>query len=224
MRAVVVPESMAISSEIDRSGLDRESTQWLVDLGATTDGPAIERLRELLLRIARKEVQRRNSTGMIRGPELDDIAHQAADDAVVLILSKLTEFRGESRFTTWAYKFVIFEVSRKLGRHFWSEPRADPGDEGWERLPDRFGFGPEEQAESRDLLEAVRWAVEETLTDHQRRVFVSLIVDDVPLDALVIELSTNRNAVYKTMFDSRRKLRKALEAAGYLNDVGSRLP
>jgi len=198
--------------------LDGESHEWLRALGCARDrerNAALARLHEMLLRIARAEVRRRSPSVDISGPELDDLAHQAAADAMA-ITSKLVTFRGESRFTTWAYRFVILEVSMKLGRHFWREHGIsfDPGD--WDRLPDRFGINPAHEAEGRDLAAAVREAVDGELTERQREVFVAIIVNGAPLDAVVVELGTNRNAIYKMMFDARRKLRAALVANGYL--------
>jgi RNA polymerase sigma-70 factor (ECF subfamily) len=56
----------------------------------------------------------------------------------------------------------------------------------------------------------------------QRRVFVAIVLSDVPLDALTIELAS-RNAIYKMLFDARRKLRAALAANGYLgHDIAGR--
>jgi RNA polymerase sigma-70 factor, ECF subfamily len=157
----------------------------------------------------------------VTGAELDDLAHQAAADAMVAILGKLGEFRGESKFTTWAYKFVMFEVSAKVGRHFWQRPTVPMEPEDWERLPAVFGFDPAERSESRELFEALRHAVEHDLTARQRQIFVAIVVRGVPLDALVIELGTNRNAIYKTMFDARVKLRVALAAKGFLEEAGA---
>jgi RNA polymerase sigma-70 factor (ECF subfamily) len=200
--------------------LDPESAGWLRMLTGT--GPAQEaalaRLHEMLVRIARGEVGRRAPRLRLAGPELDDLAYQAAADALIAITGKLGQFRGESRFTTWAYKFVIFEVSAKIGRHFWRDPGVRLDAEDWDRLPDRFGFDPAQEAEWRDLLAALRRAVDEELTARQRRVFVALVLNGVPLDALVIELASNRNAIYKTLFDARRKLRAALAANGYVGD------
>jgi RNA polymerase sigma-70 factor (ECF subfamily) len=200
--------------------LDPDSAGWLRMLAGT--GPAREaalaRLHEMLVRIARGEVGRRAPRLQLTGPELDDLAHQAAADALIAITGKLGQFRGESRFTTWAYKFVIFEVSAKIGRHFWRHPDIPLDAEDWERLPARFGFDPVQEAEWRDLLAALRRAVDEELTARQRRVFVAIVLNGVPLDALVIELASNRNAIYKTLFDARRKLRAALAANGYIGD------
>jgi RNA polymerase sigma-70 factor, ECF subfamily len=194
--------------------------EWVRALsgGGIEQERATVRLHEMLLRVARAEARRRSGQLRISGPELDDLAHQAAADAVVAIIAKVGEFRGESRFTTWAYKFVIFEVSGKIGRHFWRHPTVPLETEDWDRLPDRFGLDPARESEWRDLVQALRRAVEEELTGHQRRVFTAIVVDGVPLDALVAQLGSSRNALYKTMFDARRKLRASLVANGYLHE------
>jgi RNA polymerase sigma-70 factor, ECF subfamily len=198
--------------------LDPDSAGWVRMLSGT--GPvreaALARLHEMLVRIARGEIGRRAPRLQLSGPELDDLAYQAAADALMAITGKLGQFRGESRFTTWAYKFVIFEVSAKVGRHFWRHPDVRLDAEDWDRLPARLGFDPAQEAEWRDLLAALRRAVDEELTARQRRVFVAIVLNGVPLDALVIELASSRNAIYKTLFDARRKLRAVLAAHGYV--------
>ena len=206
------------------AGLDPDSAQWLGVLGGV--GPrrdaALARLHEMLVRIASNEVRRRASRLQLTGPELDDLAYQAAADALIAITGKLGQFRGESQFTTWAYKFVIFEVSVKIGRHFWRHPSVPFDAEDWDRLPGRFGFDPAQEAEWRDLLAALHRAVDEELTERQRRVFVAIVLNNVPLDTLVIEMASNRNAIYKALFDARRKLRATLVANGYLTGDSSR--
>jgi RNA polymerase sigma-70 factor (ECF subfamily) len=200
------------------AGLDAESAGWV----RARPGPAprreaaLARLHELLVRIARGEAARRGPRLAITGPELDDLAFQAAADALVAITGKLGQFRGESRFTTWAYKFVIFEVSAKIGRHFWRHPAVRLDAEDWDRLPARFGADPAHQAEWGDLFAALRRAVDTELTSRQREVFVAIVLNDVPLDTLVMHLGSNRNAIYQVLFDARRKLRAALAANGYL--------
>lgn len=179
-------------------------------------------LHALLLRAARREIARRGPQQQITGPELEDLAYQAAGDALLAITAKIGQFRGDSRFTTWAYKFVIFEVSVKMGRHFWRDPHKSLDAENWDRLPDWFGFDPARESEWRDLLAALHRAVDSELTPRQREVFVAIALNDVPLETLVIKLGSNRNAIYKMMFDARRKLRAALVANGYLNDAESR--
>jgi RNA polymerase sigma-70 factor (ECF subfamily) len=178
--------------------LDDESRRWMEELAGATREEALARLHALLLRVGRAELGRRRGRHPITGPELDDLAHQAADDALVAIVTKLPGFRGESRFTTWAYKFAVLEVSAKLGRHFWQRPRAFMDDDDWDRLPDRLGVAPEAYAQRRELV-------------------VAIVVDGVPLDALVARTGSNRNAIYKTMFDARRKLHAVLVANGHLS-------
>ena len=201
------------------AGLDAESAAWLQGLGG--DGArrdaALARLHERLVRIARREVARRGPTLAITGPELEDLAYQAAADALLAITAKVGQFRGESRFTTWAYKFVIFEVSAKIGRHFWRHPVVSLDAEDWSELPARFGFDPAHQAEWGDLFAALRRAVDTELTPRQREVFVAIVLNGVPLDTLVIHLGSSRNAIYKMMFDARSKLRASLVANGYID-------
>src|SRR5262245_906336 len=204
--------------------LDSESREWLDGLcsaGSRRDD-TLARLHRLLVRVARSEVGRRNSTLRLAGPELDDIAHQAAADALMAIDAKVHGFRGESRFTTWAYKFVSGEVSTKIGRHFWRRNGVSLDQEEWGRLPERVGLQPRARAEWNDLVAALRRAVDEDLTDHQRRLFVAIILNGVPVDALAMELDTSRNAIYKALFDGRRKLRANLAADGYISDTPSR--
>lgn len=200
------------------AALDDESADWLRALtaaGACRDD-AVRRLHERLLRVARHAMHRRKSR--IAGTELDDIAHQAAADATMAVLATLATFRGESRFTTWAYKFVILEVSNKIGRHYWRNPPVSLQDEDWDRLPDRFGIDPSRHAEAAELAAAIRRAVDTTLTERQRRLFVDIVLDAVPLDALVTKLGVSRNAIYKTLFEARRKIRAYLVANEYLPD------
>jgi len=178
-------------------------------------------LHDRLLRIALAEVRRRSGRTPVTGPELDDVAYQAAGDAMLAILGKLGEFRGESRFTTWAYKFVILEVSSKLGRHYWRNPPVALDAGQWERLPDRLGLDPHQHAEAAGILAEVRHVIESELTAHQRRIFIAVIVDGIPLDALADKLNLQRNAIYKVIFDTRRKIRRALVAKGYLDEAGA---
>ena len=198
--------------------VDAESAEWVRALAGT--GPQQEaelaRLHGLLVRIALADAGRRGPRHRITGQELEDLAYQAAADALLAITAKLGQFRAESRFTTWAYKFVVFEVSAKLGRHFWRHSTVPLDAEDWDRLPDRFGFEPERVSEWRDLITALRRAVDTELTPRQREIFVAIVLNDVPLDALVAQLGSNRNAIYKMLFDARRKLRAALAADGYL--------
>ncbi len=205
-----------------RGRLDPESAAW-VDALEGGRGPRYEqactRLHELLVRIAMDEVFRRGPRYRIAGPELNDLAHQAAADALMRITNKIEQFRGDARFTTWAFRFVVLEVSNALSRHFRRVSNTRFDFDEWAQVPDRSGTDPVSHWQARELVEAARDAVETALTARQRKVFTA-VVNGVPLEKLASELETNRNALYKTMFDARRKLRARLMAGGHLSAAG----
>jgi RNA polymerase sigma-70 factor, ECF subfamily len=214
-------ERTAMENVASRGSLDENSREWLRSLAVPAERErALTSLHQMLLRAAHAELRRRSLPAMVAGQEQDDLAHQAADDALLAITGKLDRFRGESRFTTWAYKFVILEVSAKLARYYWRDPPAPMRDDAWERIPDRSGADPVAHAESRDLAAALRRAVTEALTERQRRVFVAIVMEGIPLEALAVDLGSTRNALYKIMFDARRKIRAHLVAHGYLDPEG----
>ena len=197
---------------------DDESRRWVSGLrdGSRQRDQTIASLHALLLRVARHEVHRRRAMlGNASGPELDDLAQQAADDALMTIISKIDEFRGASRFTTWAYKFALFEVSGKVARHAWRRQAPAADDNVWDRLPDNLSTLPGARAEQRDLLEALQSALAADLTERQRYVFVAVALNEIPIDVVALELGSNRNAIYKNLFDARRSLRSSLAAAGH---------
>ncbi len=201
-------------------GLDAESREWLRCLRATdsTRDEAIGRLHELLLRAARFEVARRRPTlPHLRGDELEDIATEAADDALMSVLRRLDDFRGASRFTTWVYKFALLEAAVKLRKRAWQGREVPLEPEGW-GLFSSSDLEPDAEAEQSELLTTLQSAIAEVLTPHQRRVLVALALNGVPIDVLAERLNTNRGALYKTLHDARRKLRKHLAECGLALD------
>jgi RNA polymerase sigma-70 factor (ECF subfamily) len=134
------------------------------------------------------------------------------------ILGKLDDFQGAARFTTWACKFVILELSTRLRRRAW-RGRVIDDETVWNRLADA---SPSviDTLQGRELRAALRHAVAEDLTDRQRLVFRSAVVQEVPIDVLAERLSCSRGAIYKVLHDARRSLRRALARAGHLE--GSR--
>jgi RNA polymerase sigma-70 factor, ECF subfamily len=176
----------------------------------------VAKLHEAMHRAARHELRRRRGQlPSLSGPEFDDIAQQCADDAVVNVLARVDEFRGLSRFTTWAYKFVMFEVSNKVARHAWQRQPPGTDELAPEGVPDALAQKPGERAERREQLAALKTAIDEDLTARQREVFVAVALNDVAIDVLALQLGSNRNALYKNLFDARRRLRASLAAAGH---------
>jgi RNA polymerase sigma-70 factor, ECF subfamily len=198
------------------SVLDPESREWLRALRATgpTRDTAIASLHALLLRAARFEVARRRPTlPHLRGDDIDDLANHAADDALVSVLARLDDFRGASRFTTWVYKFALYEAAVKLRKRAWQGRELPLEPETWS-LFSSAGLEPDEELEQSELLTTLQGAIGEVLTPHQRRVLVALALNGVPIDVLAERLGTTRGALYKTLHDARKKLRRHLEERG----------
>ena len=193
---------------------------WVDDLRA--DGverdEAIADLHELLLRGARFEIgRRRGALAHVRGENIDDLALQAADDALVAVLAKLDTYRGASRFTTWAYKFALLEAGVRVRRRAWQGREVVLEPESWPAFADE-GASVERGVESAELLAELQRAVREELTPHQRAVFAALALNGVPIDVLSERLGTTRGALYTTLHDARRKLRAALAASGHIEE------
>jgi len=194
-----------------------DSELWLRRLRA--HGPerdaALTELHALLLRAARFEVARRHAGSRhLRGGDQEDLAQQSADDALVALLRKLDSFRGDSRFTTWAYKFALYEAATKVRRQAWQGREIPLGEERWPLIVDERLRAPEQGAETAELFAVLRAAIKSALTPHQREVLIAIALNDVPIDVLAERLNTTRGALYKTVHDSRQKLRAVLAANG----------
>src|SRR3954452_15868177 len=156
--ASTVPGQVEVEPGEDPAAIDSASRDWLSSLRA--EGPArddaIERLHALLLRGARFEVGRRQpSLPHLRGGELDDIAIEAADDALMSVLRRLGDFRGLSWFTTWAYKFALYEAAVKLRRRAWQEREVPMEDERWD-LVSSVALQPDQEVEQAELLASIQ--------------------------------------------------------------------
>lgn len=194
------------------SQFDPESRAWLETLrsdGARYDA-AIARLHALLLGEARFQVRRRTAAlAHPSGRDLDDLAMQAADDALVAILGKLDRFRGDARFTTWARRFAELEVPGEIRRRL-GHARETPTD--IETLVLRPADGEDAQAisEAGDLADTLGELIVAELTSHQREVLIALAIDGVDSKDLATRLNSTQGALYKTLHDARRKLKHGL--------------
>ena len=203
--------------------VDRESRIWIERLSAS--GPdhelAVAELHALLLRAARFETGRRYAAlPHLRGGDMEDLAQQSADDALVTILRKLDDFRGESRFTTWAYKFALFEAAANVRKRAWQGREIPQKAETWPLIADDRLRTPQDGAESAEQLAALGDAIQRELSPHQREVLVAIALNEVPIDVLAERLGTTRGALYKTVHDARRKLRAAMSARDLGLDEG----
>ncbi|MDR2986909.1 MAG: hypothetical protein LBV34_18935 [Nocardiopsaceae bacterium] len=192
------------------------------------------RLREALLAAAQDESLRRwpdqagpawrrgqkraraehDDSGATR--EHSDLAERAVDSAVSAISGELDRYRAETRFTTWAYKYLMFGLSEAAGRQFWSGQRW-PVEYDWKLLAARR---PADLAVSgrewRDTIAALRRAVDLELTGSQRAIFAAVALSDLPPEALTCGLGPNRNAIYRDLFEARRRVSTRLAAEGLM--------
>jgi RNA polymerase sigma-70 factor (ECF subfamily) len=206
----------APKEELRPTGADRESRGWITALRSSGRAreEAVSRLHELLLRAARFEVSRRRaSLPHLRGDDFEDLAMQSADDALVAVLSKLHGYRGESKFTTWAYKFALLEAAVKLRRRAWQGHEVPLEPEIWPLFQSE-GPSPETNAERSELFEELQKGIASELTPHQREVLIATTLNGVPIDVLAERLNTTRGALYKTLHDARHKLRACLADHG----------
>lgn len=193
---------------------DAGSRAWWVRLhGAERERQrAIAELHERLRREAWFHIRLR-TRGMAEfpGSDVDDLALMAADDALLAVLRKLDDYRGESQFWTWARRFAQLEapvsVRRRLGRdHLANDPESILV---W---PDSR-CSPEERVEIQELLREVSDLIVGRLTRRQRTVLIAIAIDGVSPAVLAIELDTTPGAIYKTLHDARRKLAAQLALA-----------
>jgi RNA polymerase sigma-70 factor (ECF subfamily) len=198
--AATVDDSDRLHARLCRGGPDREA--------------AVVELHALLLKAARFEVNRRGgSLSHLHGDDRESLAQQGADDALMAVLAKLDQFRGESRFTTWAYKFALLEAGVKARRRAWQGREIPIEDEAWGRLAD-LGADVDQDVETRELIAALGTEIERSLSARQREVLIAVALNDVPIDVLAERLETTRGALYKTLHDARQNLRRALAERG----------
>jgi RNA polymerase sigma-70 factor, ECF subfamily len=223
--AVSFAGAPALARDLEKGGGDRdpddkvtpdaESRAWLEALHSEGEERhrAVARLHRLLLHAARFEIRRRSATAPhLRGDDLEDLAHQSADDALLAILAKLDDYRGKSRFTTWAYKFALLEAAVKVRRRAWQGREIPLEPERWPLLPDGRS-SPHDDAATSELIAAIRSGIAD-LTPRQRDVLVAVAVNGVPIDVLAERMQTTRGALYKTLHDARRALRSTLAEDG----------
>ena len=209
----------------------RTNQEWLDELNAsgTLQESAVADLRDLLLRAALYFFSRNlGDFGGLSSNEILQIAEDCAQEALIAVMKHLSDFRGDSKFTTWAYKFAINIALMTARRERWKGASLDQlsfFDEGapaeWMLKDKSPGLAPDQTAMQSEVREIIQQVIEHDLTDKQRRVLLMVVFNEVPMDEVVQRLGTNRNAIYKALHDARRKLKSGLQARGF--EVGETL-
>lgn len=202
----------------------RSNQDWIAELKRPEPGneEALEDLRRLLFRAA-------HYTLTTHASDLDGmpdearraLAEECTQEALITVLEKLDDFRGESKFTTWVYKFGVNIALSRGKRWRWRqvslEAMADAEDSyEWLFTPDNLNYlDSERQIRQKEITGIIRDVVANQLTARQRQVLKLIAFDEVPMDVVTEQQKTNRNAVYKTLHDARLKLRQQLVRSGY---------
>ncbi|HJR51827.1 MAG TPA: sigma-70 family RNA polymerase sigma factor [Gemmatimonadales bacterium] len=201
----------------------RTNADWVAALtaGGIAQATALTELRAYLLRAAVFTLNRsRHRLEHLGAAAVDQLAEDCAQEALLAILQHLGTFRGDSRFTTWAFAFAVNTALVAARRERWKRVPLDGLLDGSLPLPapveaDRRSADPQRHALRAEALAAVREGIEQGLTDRQRQVVKALVFEQVPLDEVARHLASNRNALYKLLHDARRKLRAHVEARGF---------
>ena len=209
----------------------RTNEEWLHDLRASgaVQEAATTDLRNLLLRAVLYLFSR--NLGDFGGLARDEILQRAEDctqDALIAVMNHLSDFRGDSKFTTWAYKFAVNIALMTARRERWKgvsldqlSSSDDNGPFEWMLQDKSSEVAPDQSALQGEVGEIIREVIERDLTEKQRQILIMMVFNEVPMDVVVQRLGTNRNAIYKMLHDARRKLRSGLQARGF--EVGEAL-
>lgn len=200
----------------------RTNEDWLRGLSATGEeqAVAIGDLRTYLLRAAQYALSQHSDDLAQADAKIESLAEDCAQEALLAILKHLHEFRGDSKFTTWAYKFAVNIALVVARRERWKSvsldqilSQADLDD--WPIRDESKVTDPDRPALQAEIWAIIRETIDHDLTERQRQVLKAMVFDEIPMDEVVRYLKTNRNAVYKLLHDARRKLKARLEARGF---------
>ena len=198
----------------------RTNDEWIQALRGDGEAQAgaLRELRGILVRAARFALQRRLGRG--GALDVDQLAEDCAQNALMAILDRLEDFRGDSRFTTWAYKFAINMALVASRREAWKPVSLDAlleqaGPSTWRLDTHALSANPDQAARQAEAWTVIKDVIERELSERQRQALKAIVVDEVPLDELVRHWGSSRNAVYKLLHDARWKLRTRLEARGF---------
>ena len=201
----------------------RSNAEWITALqsaGAEQAG-ALTELRTSLRRAALFTLRRaRHHVGHLGAGALDALAEDCAQEALSAIVQRLHDFRGDSRFTTWAYAFAVNMALVAARRERWATVSLDrildkPQPLSAALSEDFRDPDPERRALQVEVAAVMHDGIDKHLTPRQQQVLRALVVEGIPLDEVVRHWGSNRNAVYKLVHDARLKLKRHLVSRGF---------
>lgn len=201
--------------------VNRSNEDWLWALSeepGERQAAALQELRDFLLRAVLVYLSIRRSDLASWGRHaIRALAEDLAQEALEDIRANLSNFRGESKFTTWAYRFVINRAASELRRQHYQDLSLDRLREEepiqfQALLSDREKVDPEQLAEQRYYLALLREIIETELSERQYTALVAVHWQGRSMDEVAAGLNLTRNALYKLLHDARKSLKARLQA------------
>ncbi|HEX2622850.1 MAG TPA: sigma-70 family RNA polymerase sigma factor [Phototrophicaceae bacterium] len=214
----------------ERRAGERTNEEWLAELSGegNVQTAALADLRERLQRSVLYYLsQERSDLRDLSTQELEQMAEDLSQDALMRIMANLTTFRGESLFTTWANRIAVRLAISDLRRARYKDFSLDNLTASGDIMPAATAIptvtsppdpSPEASTERNDVMDLINKAFDEALTERQFRALEAVAIRGVPMDVVAEQMGTNRNALYKLLHDARRKLRSYLETQGLSMD------
>lgn len=191
--------------------------EWVELLSEPADGRAVQELREYLIRGLKPALSKYVDR------ELDQFVEDVAQDALLKVLNNIHTFRGESKLTTWAMKIAVREGLTILRRKRWDNISIEdlkgpnPDNDSGEIFSEIFSSNnptPELTTAQKMMVEKVQEIIQHVLTEKQRKVITAIMIHDLPVTVVAEQMNTNRNNIYKLVYDARKKLKNEFEIQG----------
>jgi len=206
---------------------NRSNEEWqqaLAEPSGEARAEALTDLHDFLLRAALTylSLQRGELAGWNQA-DVRSLAEDLAQDALLEIDRNLASFRGESKFTTWAYRFVINRAASELRRQHYRDLSLDQlRDEDAAAFfhtiaSNRDKVEPEQLVNQRYYLNLLREIITTELTERQRLALIAVHWQGRSMDEVAGALGLTRNALYKLLHDTRQRI-KARLAAHHLSE------
>ncbi len=198
---------------------ERSNETWLADLQAG-DRQRDAAIQDLLTWLERRLFFYLRERSDLRGLNEDEIRSMAGDfaqESVLIILNKLDQFEGRSKFTTWAAKIAVHQALGELRRARWRDLSLDALTAEGQLDPSFLAADlttPEDTSMRRAVVDTVMEVMQTELSERQRTALMARLVQGVPIEILAEQMNTNANALYKLMHDARKRLRNRLLERG----------
>lgn len=180
----------------------------------------MEELRRWLSRRLLFYLRSRSDLSSLADSELEDLAGDFVQEALLQIQDKLHQFEGRSKFTTWAGKIAVHQALAELRRARWRDFSLEDLMGDTEFTPSFLVQGagpgqPEQMALRSGALQAVADVINQELSERQRAALIALTVQGVSMQVVAEQMGTNSNALYKVLHDARKRLKARLAERGF---------